>query len=59
MIPERIGQVWLFHGGAPLREQRLPHGFREAMTPYESLEQDELNRAANSDPARERSEIEL
>ena len=58
MIPQRFGQVWLFHGGTPLRELLQPHGFRERVAPLENLEQDELNRAENEDPA-ERREIQL
>jgi hypothetical protein len=59
MTTERIGQVWLFRGGTPLRELLLPHGFRERATRYENLEHDELSRADDGDPARERAEIEL
>jgi hypothetical protein len=58
MIPQRFGQVWLFHGGTPVRRLLLPHGFRERVAPLENLEHDELNRAENEDPA-ERREIQL
>jgi hypothetical protein len=58
MIPQRFGQVWLYHGGTPLRELMQPHGFRERVAPLENLEHDELNRAENEDPA-ERREIQL
>ncbi len=44
MIPRRFGQVWLYHGGTPLRELLQPHGFRERKPPLENLEHDELNR---------------
>ena len=58
MIPQRFGQVWLYHGGTPLRELLQPRGFKERATPLENLEHDELNRAENDDPA-ERDEIQL
>jgi len=58
MIPQRFGQVWLYHGGTPLRELLQPHGFKERVTPLENLEHDEVNRAENDDPA-ERGEIQL
>ncbi len=58
MIPQRFGQVWLFHGGTPVRALLQPHGFRERVAPLENLEHDELNRAENEDPA-ERREIQL
>lgn len=54
MLPQRLGQVWLYHGGTPLRELMQPHGFKERATPLENLEHDELNRADNEDPAEER-----
>jgi hypothetical protein len=55
MIPQRLGQVWLFHGGTPLETLLRPHGFREQAPPLDNLEQDEVNRAephegADSDP---------
>jgi hypothetical protein len=58
MIPQRIGQVWLYHGGTPLRELMQPHGFKERVAPLENLEHDEVNRSENDDPA-ERGEIQL
>jgi len=58
MIPRRFGQVWLYHGGTPLRELQQPHGFKERVAPLENLEHDELNRAQNEDPA-ERDEVQL
>ena len=45
MIPQRLGQVWLYHGGTPLRELQQPHGFRERTPPLENPEHDEVNRA--------------
>jgi len=44
MIPQRLGQVWLYHGGTPLQTLLKPHGFRERMPPLENLEHDEVNR---------------
>ena len=58
MLPQRHGQVWLYHGGMPLRELLQPHGFREQAPLLENLEHDELNRTDNDDPA-ERREIQL
>jgi len=58
MIPQRFGQVWLYHGGTPLRELLQPHGFKERKPPLENVEHDELNRADNDDSA-ERGEIQL
>ena len=58
MIPQRFGQVWLYHGGMPLRELMQPHGFRERVARLENLEHDELNRAEDEDPAEQR-EIQL
>jgi hypothetical protein len=58
MIPQRFGQVWLFHGGTPLRELLRPHGFKEQAPPLENLEHDEVNRAENDD-SDERREIQL
>jgi len=49
MIPQRFGQVWLYHGGMPLRELLQPHGFKERVPPLENLEHDELNRAENDE----------
>jgi hypothetical protein len=58
MIPQRFGQVWLFHGGTPLRELLQPHGFKEQAPPLENLEHDEVNRAENDD-SDERREVQL
>jgi hypothetical protein len=58
MIQRRHGQVWLYHGGPPLRELLQPHGFKEHAPPLENLEHDEVNRGDNEDPA-ERREIQL
>jgi hypothetical protein len=58
MIPQCLGQVWLYHGGTPLRELQQPHGFKERVAPLENLEHDEVNRAENDEPA-ERGEIQL
>jgi len=58
MLSQRFGQVWLYHGGTPLRELLQPHGFKERVPPLENLEHDEVNRAENDDPA-ERGEIQL
>jgi hypothetical protein len=43
MLAERPGQVWLYHGGAPLRELLQPHGYKEPAEPLENLEHDELH----------------
>jgi hypothetical protein len=51
MIPQRYGQVWLYHGGTPLAESLRPHGYKEHVPPRENEEHDELNRAENEDPA--------
>jgi hypothetical protein len=58
MIPQRYGQVWLYHGGTPLAESLRPHGYKEHVAQRENQEHDELNRAENEDPAEER-EIQL
>ena len=58
MVPQRYGQVWLYHGGTPLRALLQPHGFKERAAPLENLEHDELNRAENEDLA-ERDELQL
>ena len=58
MIPQRYGQVWLYSGGAPLKEVQQPHGYKERVPPQENPEHDELNRVENDDPAEER-EIHL
>jgi len=58
MLPQRFGQVWLYHGGTPLRELLQPHGFKERVPPLENLEHDEVNRAENDAPA-ELGEIQL
>ena len=44
MIPQRLGQVWLYHGGPPLEMLLRPHGFKEREPPLENLEHDEVNR---------------
>ena len=36
MIPQRHGQVWLYHGGTPLRELLQPHGFKEHVPALEN-----------------------
>ena len=58
MIPQRFGQVWLYHGGTPLRELLQPHGFKERVPPLENLEHDEVNRAEN-DASADLGEIQL
>ena len=58
MVLQRFGQVWLYHGGTPLRELSQPHGFKERVPPLENLEHDEVNRAENDAPA-ELGEIQL
>ena len=58
MIPQRFGQIWLYHGGTPLRELLQPHGFRERMPPLENLEHDEVNRA-EPDEGPESDEVQL
>ena len=58
MIPQRSGQVWLYHGGTPLRELLQPHGFKERVAPLENLEHDEVNRL-QPDEGPEGSEAEL
>jgi len=45
MTPQRLGQVWLYHGGTPLETLLKPHGFRERMPLLDNVEHDELNRA--------------
>ena len=55
MIRQRLGQVWLYHGGPPVETLQRPHGFRERVSPLENLEHDEVNRTepeegAESDP---------
>jgi len=42
-LMQRIGQVWLYHGGAPLPELLRPHGYKEHVEPLENVEHDELN----------------
>jgi len=54
MIPQRYGQVWLYHGGTPLPQLLRPHGFKEHTPPLDNLEHDEVNRAENEDPAARR-----
>ena len=58
MMPQRYGQVWLYHGGTPLRELLQPHGYREHVAPLENPEHDEVNRAEPED-APEGDEIQL
>ena len=58
MVPRRFGQVWLYHGGTPLRELLQPHGFKERVPPLENLEHDEVNRAEN-DASADLGEIQL
>ena len=58
MVPQRYGQVWLYHGGTPLAEQRRPHGYKEHVPQRENEAHDELNRPENEDPGEER-EIQL
>jgi hypothetical protein len=58
MIPQRYGQVWLYHGGTPLAELLRPHGYKEHVSRRENEEHDELNRTENEDPGEER-EIQL
>ena len=58
MIPQRLGQVWLYHGGTPLEALLRPHGFREHVPPVDNLEHDEVNRAEPGEGA-EPSEAEL
>jgi hypothetical protein len=58
MIPQRFGQVWLYHGGTPLRELMQPHGYRERVAVLENLEHDEVNRAEAEDRI-EDSEVQL
>ena len=45
MIPQRLGQVWLYHGGTPVETLLRPHGFRERAPRLENPEHDEGNRA--------------
>jgi len=58
MIPQRLGQVWLYHGGPPLETLLRPHGFRERVLPLENLEHDEVNRA-EPDEGTENDPIQL
>ena len=58
MIPQRFGQVWLYHGGTPLRELLQPHGFKERVAPLENPEHDEVNRELPDESA-ERGEVQL
>lgn len=58
MIPQRFGQVWLYHGGTPLRSLMQPHGYRERVPVLENLEHDEVNRAEAEDRT-EDSEVQL
>ena len=37
MIPQRYGQVWLYHGGTPLPQLLRPHGFKEHTPPLDNL----------------------
>lgn len=45
MIPQRLGQVWLYHGGTTVEMLLRPHGFKERAPRSENLEHDEVNRA--------------
>jgi len=58
MIPQRLGQVWLYHGGTPLRDLMQPHGFKERVVPLENLEHDEVNRVPPDESA-EGGEVQL
>jgi len=58
MILQRLGQVWLYHGGIPLQTLQQPHGFKERVPLLENLEHDEVNRAG-SDETPESDEIQL
>lgn len=58
MIPQRFGQVWLYHGGTPLPELQQPHGFRERMPQLENLEHDEMN-GSEPDEGPESDEVQL
>ncbi len=58
MIPQRLGQVWLYHGGTPLETLLRPHGFRERVPSVENLEHDEVNRPA-PDEGTENNPIQL
>ena len=58
MIPQRLGQVWLYHGGTPLQTLLQPHGFRERVPPLENLEHDEL-KAAEPEEGPESSDVQL
>jgi hypothetical protein len=55
MLAQRLGQMWLYHGGSPLRTLLQPHGFKEHAEPLENLEHDELHRADN----KEEPDVEL
>ena len=58
MVAQRHGQVWLYHGGTPLRELLQPRGFKERATPLENLEHDEVNRVLPDESA-EGGEVQL
>ena len=58
MLPQRFGQVWLYHGGTPLRDLLQPHGFKERVAPLENLEHDEVNRELPDESA-EGGEVQL
>ena len=38
MVPQRYGQVWLYHGGTPLAGLRQPHGYKERAPARENEE---------------------
>ena len=58
MILQRLGQVWLYHGGMPLQGLLQPHGFHERVPPLENPEHDEVNRT-EPDEGPESDPIEL
>jgi hypothetical protein len=58
MVQQRVGQVWLYHGGTPLPALMHPHGFKERTEPLDNLEQDEVNRSPREESA-EGGEIPL
>ena len=58
MIPQRLGQVWLFHGGTPVEARLRPHGFKERMPPLENPEHDEVNRT-EPEEGPESNEVQL
>jgi len=54
MLPQRFGQVWLYHGGTPLRELLQPHGFKERVSPLERIHQ---HHEAQDDDSKDRDQI--